>query len=99
MSSASAWPAPPECVTQIASPSQSPRTDAVSPSSGKPSGVNDISPLNVRVSAARPTAGSSEAVSRAAVAKSSSVNGSIDGCISPPTGRMSSGSVSRGSWR
>ncbi len=99
MSSASALPAPPECVTQIASPSHSPRTDAVSPSSGKPSGVNDISPLNVRVSAARPTAGRSEAVSRAAVAKSSSVNGTIDGCISPPTGRMSSGSVSRGSWR
>ena len=48
MSSASTRPQPPAWVTQMACASHSPRAAALSPSSGKPSGVNDMSPLNER---------------------------------------------------
>ena len=58
MSSASARPQPAECVTQIAWASQRLRAAALSPSSGKPSGVNDISPLNARVISMSRSAGS-----------------------------------------
>ena len=84
-------------MTQIASHSHSPRATAASPISGMPSGVNDISPSKLRASGARPTAGSSRSVSAAARAKSSGVNGSIDGCPGPPGAAISHGSTSRGS--
>ena len=90
MSSASARPQPAECVTQIAWASQRLRAAALSPSSGKPSGVNDISPLNARVSSMSRSAGSRRPASARAVAKSSGVNGSSAG---------RSGSARRGSWR
>ena len=85
ISSASARPAPPECVTQIASHSHSPRAAAASPISGMPSGVNDISPLK-RARQRRAADGGQQPrrSPRAARAKSSGVNGSIDGCPAPP---------------
>ena len=90
MSSASARPQPAEWVTQIAWASHSPRAAALSPSSGKPSGVNDIRPLKARASATSRSAGSSRPASSRAEAKSSAVKASSAG---------RAGSASRGSWR
>ena len=99
ISSASALPAPPEWVTQIASHSHSRLAVALSPISGIPSGVKENIPLKLRASFARPTAGNSERVSSAAVTKSSGVKGVMAGWTSPPGGRIASGSTTRGSWR
>ena len=99
ISSASALPAPPEWVTQIASQTHRPLTSAAAPISDMPSGVKENMPLSVRASSARPTGGSSVPVSAHAAVKSSGVKGMIDGCISPPGRRIASGSTTRGSWR
>ena len=90
MSSASARPQPAECVTQIAWASHSPRAAALSPSSGKPSGVNDIRPLKARAISTSRSAGSIRPASARAEAKSSAVKASSAG---------RSGSARRGSWR
>ena len=72
--SATALPAPPAWVIQIASATQKPRTSGDGPISGMPSGVNEKMPLMPWVSGAPRRAGSSSTASAWAASKCSGVN-------------------------
>src|SRR6058998_1211944 len=81
--SAVALATPAECVTQTASATQKPLSSRCSPMIDMPSGVNEKMPLKPCSTFESLSTGSNFTDSRQAGAKSSSVNGSIDGICSP----------------
>ena len=88
-------------MTQTASAIQKPATSGDSPISGPPSGVKEKIPLKPSSIFADASAGSSATLCSHDGAKSSSVNGSIDGIDDAVTSPSSSRSVSRtgiGRW-
>ena len=81
--SAVARATPAEWVTQTASATQKPASSRCSPMRENPSGVNEKIPLNASSNFESSSAGISSAAAFHAGAKSSSVNGIIDGIGSP----------------
>ncbi len=81
--SAVALATPAECVTHTASATQNPLRSRCSPMMEKPSGVNEKMPLNASSTFESSSAGSNSRAASHAGAKSSSVNGSIEGIGSP----------------
>ena len=71
-------------MTQTASAIQNPLTSADSPTRGPPSGVNEKTPLKPESTFAERSEGSSSWLYSHAGAKSSSVNGSIEGIDDSP---------------
>ena len=78
-----AFATPAECVTHTASATQKPARSRCSPMIEKPSGVKEKMPLKPSSTFASPSAGSRSTLAAQPGAKSSSVNGSIDGIASP----------------
>ena len=91
-------PTPGPSFTQTAAADQSPFTSGVSPSSGRPSGVNDSSPLIaylIPTDSSFSTSGISSSASSICFSKSSCVNGSSVG----DSAASSFDGMSSGSWR
>ncbi len=80
--SAIALATPAECVTHTASATQKPDRSRCSPMIEKPSGVKEKMPLKPSSTLESPSEGSSSVLAAHPSAKSSSVNGSIDGIAS-----------------
>jgi len=100
--SATVRPNPGPSFTQIAATDHSPRTSGVSPTSGMPSGVSEMSPLTAYFTPTRssPTiSGKSSRASSIWGSKSSFVNGnSVGDWAACSIEGMSSGSMRIGRW-
>ena len=98
--SATALPTPPAWVNHTACADQKPRTWGDSPSTGKPSVVNENRPLNLRVRPAPSTLGITSRAAVIAFWKWSGVKGISAGPVgAPQCSGMSSASTSSGSCR